>query len=180
MVPLLCLLFVHTGFLWGFAGRGAAFANEAAPELPPSSPTQDSLALVELYNATGGPNWTNIWDLNAPMSTWYGVTLNAEGCVTCLDLDGNPNCSSGASSGNNLVGELIDLNLPQLEGLYIARNNLSGAIPDFSNLPNLEWLACYRNNLSGPIPDFAGSSNLRVLLLRNNQLSGNIPLFCYI
>ncbi len=32
----------------------------------------DSLALVALYNATDGANWTNTWNLNDPMSTWYG------------------------------------------------------------------------------------------------------------
>jgi len=164
-------------------------ANPGAPELTLESfpitlqvedapcRRQDSLALVELYNATGGPNWTNTWDLNAPMSTWYGVTLNAEGCVTCLDLDGNPSCSSGASSGNNLVGELIDLNLPQLEGLYIARNNLSGPIPDFSNLPNLERFWCYSNELSGPLPDFSNLPNLEVFDCYDNNLSGPLPDF---
>ena len=38
--------------------------------------TQDSLALVALYNSTGGPNWTNNTNwLNGPVSTWPGVTV---------------------------------------------------------------------------------------------------------
>lgn len=35
----------------------------------------DSLALVDLYNSTNGPNWndhTN-WLTSAPVSTWYGI-----------------------------------------------------------------------------------------------------------
>ena len=53
----------------------------------------DSLALVSLYNATNGSNWLNTWDLDQPISTWYGITLNAEGCVYCVDLDGSVDCS---------------------------------------------------------------------------------------
>ena len=46
---------------------------------------QDSLALVALYNATNGPNWTNSWDFNAAHGALgYGVFLNAEGCVITL------------------------------------------------------------------------------------------------
>lgn len=37
------------------------------------------MALVSLYNATAGTSWTNTWDLNQPMNTWYGVTLDGNG-----------------------------------------------------------------------------------------------------
>ena len=38
---------------------------------------QDSLALVDLYNSTDGPNWTrnDRWLSEYPVSTWYGVTV---------------------------------------------------------------------------------------------------------
>ncbi len=38
---------------------------------------QDSLALVDLYNSTNGPNWNNHtnWLTKNPVSTWYGVTI---------------------------------------------------------------------------------------------------------
>ena len=37
----------------------------------------DSLALVELYNSTGGPNWTNKTNwLNGPVSTWNDLILD--------------------------------------------------------------------------------------------------------
>ena len=32
-------------------------------------------ALINLYNATNGANWKAKWDLNAPVSSWYGVKL---------------------------------------------------------------------------------------------------------
>jgi len=37
--------------------------------------TQDSLALVDLYNATNGPGWVNHtnWLTSKPVYTWYGV-----------------------------------------------------------------------------------------------------------
>jgi len=40
---------------------------------------QDSIALVNLYDSTGGPNWINHanWLTSAPVSTWYGVNVNA-------------------------------------------------------------------------------------------------------
>ena len=48
----------------------------------------DSLALVMLYNATGGANWTHTWDLTRPMDFFDGVTLS-NGRVTHIDLNTN-------------------------------------------------------------------------------------------
>ena len=40
------------------------------------SAQQDSLALVALYTATDGDNWTNNTNwLTGPVSTWLGVTV---------------------------------------------------------------------------------------------------------
>ena len=93
MLPILsCLLFI------GFFTTNT-FANR----------TQDSLSLIALYNATGGPDWSNTWDLTQPMSNWYGVQLNNQGRVNGLDLDGEPfsNCSiCGGGRGNNMTGTL--------------------------------------------------------------------------
>ena len=82
---------------------------------------RDSLALIELYNATheNGP-WTNEWDLDLPVDSWFGVSLNSEGCVSCLDLDGVFDCQSyGITLDNNLSGILSDsiFNLLDLEFL---------------------------------------------------------------
>ena len=85
---------------------------------------QDSLELVRFFNVTGGPNWTNTWNLNEPMDNWFGVRLNEEGCVTCLDLDGRDGCSSVLGNGNNLTNSLIDLALPNLTALYLSDNEI--------------------------------------------------------
>lgn len=145
---------------------------------------QDSLVLVDLYNATNGANWTNTWDLNQPMSTWYGVTTNIDGCMIGLDLDGNANdnnCLPCNYGGNNLVGTLPNnlWNLDNLIELSLGNNrNLVGTtIPNsINNLTALTKLNLGEINLSGAIPSEIGNLlNLTRLNLRGNQLSGTIP-----
>ncbi len=140
----------------------------------------DSLALVALYNSTNGPNWTNTWDLTQPMDTWYGIGVNENGCVTCIDMDGVVNCGGNVSTpGNNLTGSIPPEigNLANLEILVLYSNQLSGSIPpELENLNNLIYLNLAVNQLSGEIPPQLGNlSNLVELNLKSNQLSGSIP-----
>lgn len=139
---------------------------------------EDSLALVDFYNATNGPGWTTTWDLNQPLDSFFGVQLT-NGRVTCLDLDGTPNCENSVGSGgaNNLSGNLIDLNLTAVKGIYLSGNSITGVIPDFSNLHNLEELKIQENLLLGSVPNFSNLLNLKVLTLTSNQLSGPMPDF---
>ncbi len=176
-------------------------SGEAAP-----CRERDSLALVELYNSTNGPGWTNTWDLNTPMETWFGVTLNENGCVSCLDMHVEPDCfTTPYEEGNNLSGTLpAEIgNLSQLRSLSLSNNNLEGEIPsEMGNLEQIEIIYLFKNNLSGPIPaslfqieslvelelnynnltgsipaDFQSLVNLKQLLLDKNQLSGPVPDF---
>ncbi len=136
---------------------------------------RDSLELVKLYNATGGPNWTNKWDLRKPMDTWYGIRLNAQGCVECIDFDGKVDCMDSAGKGNNLKGQISSISMNSLITLNLGTNLLFGPIPQL-NLPNLQQLNLSVNQFSGSIPKF----NLPKLInidLDNNQLSGPIPYF---
>ena len=50
----------------------------------------DRAALVALYEATDGPNWTNNenWLSNAPLGEWRGVRTDASGRVVGLNLSG--------------------------------------------------------------------------------------------
>jgi subtilase family serine protease len=125
---------------------------------------QDSLQLVRLYNATGGANWTRKWNLNTPIDTWTGISINPDGCVRVVAL-----------SNNNLVGTLPNLNLPKVEYLGLEQNKISGALPNL-NLPNLTQLFLNENQFSGAIPNF-NLPNVTDIYLRNNQLSGAIPNF---
>ena len=46
----------------------------------------DSLALVALYNATAGPNWTDNTNwLTTPVSQWNGGTLTGDWVTTLGD-----------------------------------------------------------------------------------------------
>jgi Secretion system C-terminal sorting domain/Leucine Rich repeats (2 copies) len=146
----------------------------------------DSLQLVALYNATGGANWTNTWNLNQPINTWYGVTLNATGCVSTILLSNNrligtipnfnlPNLQSLGLNNNQLTGNIPNFNLPNLQSLWLYQNQLSGSIPNF-NLPNLQNLFLGNNRLTGSIPNF-NLPNLQSLYLVESQLTGNIPNF---
>lgn len=130
---------------------------------------QDSLALVDLYNATGGASWlyrTN-WLTTAPVDTWYGATVRKGNLVELMLV------------GNNLSGNLplSAGNFSNLRTLELSNNSLSGNIPaSIGGLANLKTLSLDKNNLSGNIPEEISSlSSLATLTLNDNQLSGNIP-----
>ncbi|MEM9917145.1 MAG: gliding motility-associated C-terminal domain-containing protein [Bacteroidota bacterium] len=180
------------------------WSSLAARTVPPNSckcnRTADSLELVDFYARTGGPSWRNKWELDKPIDQWYGVVLDEKKCVKCLDLDGDPNCTTKKSKGNQLKGILPDLQLPgltflslgsnKLEGiipnfyclpklkvLHLSSNNLHGNIPDFRNLQRLVSIELDYNNLEGPIPDFQYLPQLQNLYVNSNQISGSIPDF---
>ncbi len=79
-------------------------------------------ALVELYNSTNGPGWTNStnWLTSAPVSDWYGVTVTG-GYVTSIDL-----------VSNYLTGTIPESigNLSNITYIDLSNNQLSGSIPE--------------------------------------------------
>jgi len=153
----------------------------------------DSLALVGLFNTTDGENWTNKTNwLQSSLNTWFGVTLNAEGCVTKLDLSNNqlsgslPAKIAEITSLNELIlpynqltgnipVEISELN--ELTILDLGWNQLAGKIPeDLSNLTNLQGLFLGWNDFTGNIPaELSNLNNLLYLWLNENDLTGNIP-----
>lgn len=141
------------------------FSNQAIP----AAFHNDSLAVVGVYNAVAGSEWTNHgnWLTSQPLSTWFGVTVSNYR-VTKLEL-----------SDNNLVGFVPPVigNLSELEILVLQNNSLSGIIPnDFGNLANLTYLDMGDNDLTGAIPKVLGNLHkLRNLYLQNNGFSGAIP-----
>jgi hypothetical protein len=132
-------------------------------------PQAECEALVDLYTATAGPQWsnqTNWLQSNTPCS-WYGVLCN-NGHVIVLNL---PN--------NGLNGPLLPslANLSQLVVVNLANNHLTGGIPlQLGNLSKLQTLDLYGNQLSDLIPLALGNlASLQTLRLYNNQLRGAIP-----
>ena len=136
----------------------------------PTGPDSDRAALIALYNATGGANWTNRtnWLSNSPISDWRGVTTNDDGRVTAISLE-----------ENGLKGQLPAAlgDLSELTNLTLTKNELSGPIPDsLSRLSRLQRLDLGRNRLTGPLPSWLGNlSELTNLTLYNNDLRGPIP-----
>ncbi len=136
----------------------------------PTQSSNDRDVLVALYNATDGANWTDNtnWLSDEPLGDWYGVTTDAGGRVTALDL-----------SRNNLTGTMpAELgNLSSLTNLSLVYNQLTGAIPtELGSLSNLMRLYLTGNQLTGAIPPELGSlSNLEIIALAGNQLTGSLP-----
>ena len=145
-----------------FAGFGLVINAQSAAD--------DRAVLMDLYNATGGPNWknNNNWGTDSPLADWFGINVNVDGDVTRIRL-----------LGNELSGSLPDTlgNLTSLEELALLSNQLRGPIPDtLGNLTSLVVLGLSINELSGPIPDTLGNlTNLERLYLDQNELSGPIP-----
>ena len=161
------------------------FAENFGKELP----ADDRAVLVAFYNATDGANWrfkTN-WLSDKPLREWYGVSTDANGRVTRLEIyavrtssgDTVGEGSNGIRVGNGLSGEIpAELGrLSNLRRLYLGDNQLTGTIPsELGNLSKLEFLALEDNQLTGTIPAELGRlSNLTYLSLGDNQLTGTIP-----
>ena len=155
----------------------------------------DRAALVVLYNATGGPNWTDNthWLSNEPLSEWHGVETNDNGRVTGLYLGFNQLTGEIPAElaqlsqlqqlylgSNQLTGEIpVELGqLSQLQVLYLGSNQLTGEIPvELGQLSQLQELYLWGNQLTGEIPaELAQLSQLQQLYLGVNQLTGEIPV----
>lgn len=154
---------------------------------------KERAALVALYNATDGDNWTNNenWCTDASIDTWYGVSTTRD-LVTSISLYDNNLCGTlpveiGDFSqlktlnlrNNEITGDLPTEigNLSRLTTLNLGGNQLTGNIPaEICNLTNLIVLYLNRNNLTGNIPeDIDRLSNLKYFYAYSNNLTGEIP-----
>ncbi len=136
-------------------------------------------ALKDLYNNTGGDNWTYQYGWKTPPLAEDGFTVpGTEGDWDGIDVNFR-SVESIALSGRNLTGTIPDSisNLTNLKSLLLANNQLSGSIPPvLENLTNLEFLWLSGNQLSGSIPPGLGNLvNLDSLWLGDNQFTGSIP-----
>lgn len=181
-----------------FAGLASALlfvfvCHRAMPQVS----QEDFEALMALYQAANGENWSNNqgWDTQASRfdvnSSWHGVFVQG-GRVRQLILPannlsgfipteiGNLTDLSILNLGNNQLDGSIPTQIGQLGRLMeldLSRNVLDGPIPSETGmLGMLTHLYLYENQLSGHIPDEIGNlNNLRILWLNGNRLSGPIP-----
>ena len=181
----------------------AAAAGAGSDAAAQGSVAGDRAALTALYDATGGPDWTDRanWTSDEPLDAWHGLTTNAAGRVTDLALPENELAGTlpaalgnltrlrrldlgGNRLGGSIPAELGDL--VELEELSLWNDDdlldpdddgLVGAIPaELGNLANLKRLDLRENDLTDPIPAALGElTNLRELDLGRNELTGAIP-----
>ena len=113
----------------------AVFVIKPATAHAQDADTGDSLALVDLYDSTGGTAWTHHtnWLTTAAVNTWYGVSLDTNGRVTSLLLN-----------SNKLIGTIPASigTLNKVQNLYLNSNHLSGPLPGtaFNNFTRIKLL----------------------------------------
>lgn len=108
-------------------------------------PEQDREAVLSLYRALGGEQWTvsTNWGSERPLEEWYGL-YTYQGRVYAIDL-----------SANNLSGTLPEAvsTMDALKYLNLSSNNITGSIPEcYGELQSLAQLSLYNNRMSGEIP----------------------------
>ena len=170
-----------------------ALCGLAAGAQAQGSAAGDRAALMALYDATGGPSWSDNtnWGSDAPLNQWFGVTIDVDGRVAALILTQNglvgplPGKLGGLTkllslsfAGNNLTGPLpAELeSLVNLTELFLSGNSLTGPIAVLGELVSLQRVSVASNTFSGPIPATLGElADLDELNLNFNRLTGPIP-----
>jgi hypothetical protein len=155
---------------------------------PPSNPSPPDRTLLEqavyvkalrqLYDSTGGEEWTHStgWFVGSPCSNdstpWYGIHCDEFGDIDSLSLE-----------ANNLQGTIpqsISVFRSMSRSLVLANNQLSGTLPSqlgkFTQLKSR--FSLHHNKISGTIPTEMGqlSSVQDTFNLFWNRLSGTVPL----
>ena len=104
-------------------------------------------ALKALYNSTNGKKWTNKWDITKPLSdasAWPGVTADAYGVVTKIDLSNN-------NLSGTLPAELGDLKY--VTDVILSGNKLEGGIPKgVAKMTNLKKFHVDGNMMNDSVP----------------------------
>jgi hypothetical protein len=140
-------------------------------------PEAERQALIDLYNSTGGDNWTMNGGWLGEVGTeceWNGVECSYphNTFVQALRFNFPSPDPPYEIVGNNLTGELPESiqNIVSLKSLYLSSNKLT-LPPEIGNLYNLEHLELYDNNLSSIPPEIGNLYNLQQLYLSGNNLT---------
>jgi hypothetical protein len=184
--------------LLALCGTRALAQETTAPKpLPeprdPAVRERERKALIEFYNALGGPDWIerDFWGSDRPVGEWHGVTTDSDGYVVQLTIyDNNLTGPLSAAvcrlerlhtlhlSFNKITSALPD-GLGQcraLKNLWIKGNKVTGRLPDsVATLPQLEYLDLHANDMSGPLPTVWNTPKLRIFRAEDNRISGELP-----
>ena len=127
----------------------------------------DRTVLFELFEATGGPSWTNSknWkNDNIPLCDWFGVTCEPVGVlgtltVTELELE-----------SNNLHGIIpsVIFHLPELRRLNLGKNDVSVTFNAIFQADRLEDLRLDQTRVS-KLDGIGQATKLKILHLHRNS-----------
>lgn len=152
-------------------------------------------ALIAIYNALDGANWTknDNWCSDKPVGEWYGVNTNTEGLVTDISLEyvglsgtlpgefwNLSNLETIALGGDERLEGSISEKISCMKGLKsfsFCSPGFSGTIPDsFYECTELEMINIAGTGISGDISSKIGQLvKLDRLFLDHNRLTGNLP-----
>lgn len=157
-------------------------------------PAAERQALLDIYAATNGANWSGVsptwtgvagsecsWGgviCDAGQTTVIEINLSVRNLVGTLPASLNQlvNLRGLTADGNRLTGGIPALSgMASLQLLNLSRNQLDGSIGAWSGLTSLQIVQATDNRLTGSVPALTGLVALRDLRLRNNRLSGTIP-----
>jgi len=134
----------------------------------------DSLALVAIFNATGGAgNWhaDRVWDLTKPIDQWYNVKVNDAGRVTQVNL-----ANGTVTAPWTLPAAVGDLT--EMTNFRIIGCQLTGAIPEeVYNMTKLVSFYLTKNTPTWSLSSkIARMTELKDLYIdQNENLTGTLP-----
>ena len=129
------------------------------------SATTERYSLMELYDSTGGDDWTDNdgWDGDSELDDWYGVTVE-DSLVRELRLPGNGLEGPLPPALGSLLG---------LETLDLADNGLTGGVVEaITSVDPLDTIRISQNEeMEGPLPfRMVDLENLRALEYEDTDL----------
>ena len=148
---------------------GAAQTQTRKPAVSKQQLKAEREALIALYNATDGDNWTDNtnWLSDKPLEEWARVNRGESGMLTVY------------LSENGLKGTLPPalFQVQTIEAMDFSKNELTGNLPaEVGECTGLQYLSVGGNRLSGSLPDtWQGLKELVFLNLSGNNFEGTLP-----
>ena len=72
-------------------------------------PQNERQALIDFYNSTNGGNWASKWNLNEPVTKWYGVKVENGNVVAIRLMDNNLSGQLPESLGDLTELKILDV-----------------------------------------------------------------------